>query len=410
MTIAKTFASVVFLLATLPAADACADDDWRTRSQLTGDWCGVRSRLGERGIDPYANYTTGFWANAHGGFDTGIRYEGLATWGLDLDLGKLVAWTGARFHIGWHAYHGGQPSADLVGPFSTTAVSGWEAADSVRFYEIYLEQRAFADRVRIKAGQIAADDDFFVAQNDAALLNATFGFFAFGGDVQMGPFYPVAAPGVFVELKPGAGWIVRAGAYTAVPGDDVRDNIGFDWSFHRGAFGVGEVGVERSPFGLAGRYSVGVIGTSADLTDFETGSDAGGGWSLYAVIDQTLIADSAGASKLGLSVRGDFGAQPDRNALRAYVDAALQLTGPLPGRESDVLAFGAAYVRPSVDYLSSLRDAGQDVTDHQLVFELTYRAQITGWLTLQPDLQLFVDPTFSRRDSVVIGLSAVIEL
>lgn len=96
--------------------------------------------------------------------------------------------------------------------------------------------------------------------------------------------------------------------------------------------------------------------------------------------------------------------------MRAYVDAALELTGPLPGRASDVLALGAAYVRGSNDYRSSLRDAGPDVTTDQLLFELTYRVQATGWLTLQPDLQWIVDPTFGRRDAVVIGFLAVIEL
>lgn len=46
----------------------------------------------------------------------------------------------------------------------------------------------------------------------------------------------------------------------------------------------------------------------------------------------------------------------------------------------------------------------------QSVLEVTYRFQATGWLTLQPNLQLFFDPHFSRRDATVIGLRAVIEL
>jgi hypothetical protein len=35
---------------------------------------------------------------------------------------------------------------------------------------------------------------------------------------------------------------------------------------------------------------------------------------------------------------------------------------------------------------------------------------VTGWLTLQPDVQLFFDPQRGRRDALAIGLRAVIEL
>ena len=36
--------------------------------------------------------------------------------------------------------------------------------------------------------------------------------------------------------------------------------------------------------------------------------------------------------------------------------------------------------------------------------------QLTPSLTLQPDLQLFLDPTSSRRDALVPGLRAVVDL
>ncbi len=62
------------------------------------------------------------------------------------------------------------------------------------------------------------------------------------------------------------------------------------------------------------------------------------------------------------------------------------------------------------DYLSSQRASGQNVTGDETVVELTYRAAITSWLSLQPDLQFFFDPHFGRRDAVVVGLRAVVDL
>jgi len=396
------------LLPNLLVAETRADD-WRTRDQFTGDWGGLRSALAERGVAPYANYTTGFWSILHGGFGTATRYEGFASWGLDLDLDPLVGCRGGRFHIGWHSYHGAQPSTDPVGAFPTTAVSGWEGADSLRFYEIYFEQRSFDGRLRLKAGQIASDDDFFVAKHAGALRNATFGFLGLGGALQLGPFYPLAAPGVFLEVTPVEQWSLRGGVYTAFPGQDEPSNIGFDWSFDRGAFAVGELRTHRSPFGLPGTYSAGVVGVTSALRDFETGEDVHGAIGLYAVIDQALSVGAAGTPRLGAFVRGQFAAQPDRIPMHWYLDAGLELADPFPGREHDVLAFALAYLRVSDDFVSNSRSTGNSVTRHQLNLELTYRAQLTGWLQLQPSLQFFFDPTFSRHDAVVFGLSAVID-
>ena len=134
------------LLLLARGAAAAPLEDWREHEQLTGDWGGVRARLAERGIEPWAEYTSGFWANLDGGFDTGVRYEGFADWGVDVDLGTLsnsASWADTSFHINWISYHGGQPSEDLVGAFSINFVSGLEAEDSVRFYQVFLEHEFF---------------------------------------------------------------------------------------------------------------------------------------------------------------------------------------------------------------------------------------------------------------------------
>jgi porin len=42
--------------------------------------------------------------------------------------------------------------------------------------------------------------------------------------------------------------------------------------------------------------------------------------------------------------------------------------------------------------------------------ELTYRAAITGWLSVQPDLQYVVDPDTdpTRRDALAVDLRVVV--
>jgi porin len=102
--------------------------------------------------------------------------------------------------------------------------------------------------------------------------------------------------------------------------------------------------------------------------------------------------------------------QEDRSVAHWYVDFGLKLKRPFPGRDEDVLSLGFAYLSFSDDYVDFVRASGDDVSGRASVLELSYRFQVTGWLTLQPDLQFFFDPHFSRRDATVIGLRAVIEL
>ncbi len=92
------------------------------------------------------------------------------------------------------------------------------------------------------------------------------------------------------------------------------------------------------------------------------------------------------------------------------LDAGLKLTGPLPGRNRDILSVGVDFIKFGSDYLSAQRSQGNDVSKHQLTVEFTYRVQVTGWLTVQPDLQVFFDPHFSLRDAIVFGLQTVIDL
>jgi porin len=391
------------------AAEAASDEDWLARSRLTGRWGGARDQLEARGVDLFAQYTAGFWSNLRGGFERGTRYEGFARFGLDLDLAPLLDWEGGRIFVDWVSYHGGQPSTELIGSFSTTFLSNREAETFFRFYNVYLEQQWLDGRLTVKGGQLAADDDFFVSEYAGSLLNATFGFLGMGRIQQIGPFYPLAAPGVYAEVRPGAGWFARAGAYVADVGDDEPGNYGFDWDFSNGGFYLGELGIARRPFGRPGRYHLGAAGTTASVADFSTPSAVGGKAAIYGVIDQALWVQR-GEPKLGSFLRFQYLLAEDSDVVHWYVDGGLELSSPWAWRPDDALTFGFAYLRFGRDYVAALRSAGVDVSDYQGSFELVYRAQLAPWLTLQPDMQYFFDPHFSRRNAFAIGLRAVIDL
>jgi len=391
-------------------APAEASGSWLERPRLSGDWGGLRKHLGEHGVDAWATYTSGVWSNLHGGKEDGARYLGLARWGANVDLERAAGLPGTSFHISWHAYHGGQPSADLVGQYPTDALSGDEAEDSIRFYDLYLEQHLFDSRLVAKAGQMMVEHDFLSPGHAALFLNASFGDFGLGHARQIAPFYPLAAPGFALTARPSDSWVARAGVYTADPGEDESGNFGFDWSLSDGATFLSELGAECQPFGRPGSYTLGGSATTTSVRDFGDGGRSRGAYGIYALIDQALVLDAEGGARLTGFLRGFFNFQEERAVIRGAFTAGLVAYGLVPGRERDALGIGWSFTRFGRDYRMGVRASGANVTKQESLLELTYRVQLAGWLTLQPDLQLFFDPHYSRSDAIAAGLTAVITL
>ena len=398
-------ASLVFTLWAMASAHADSPQD----QTLTGDWGGLRSSLAGRGIVPFLTYTAGGWANLHGGIETGVGYEALADLGVDFNLARLLDWSGARFHIDWHWNLSDQPSQNLIGQFQTEPVDGNEAVNSLRFFEIYFEQRLPGDRGRIKFGQIAIDDDFFVSQYAGPLINGTFAFFGSGRDQQVAPFYPLAGPGLYAEVKPSDQWTVRWGMYTADVGDDVASNHGFGWKMNEGVSGALEVATNRSPGGLPGTYTLGILGTSKTLLNFETGGTVQGSTGLYLMVDQAVALASDGSPKLGAFFRLGYDPLLDRVLLHYYGNWGFTLAAPFAERANDSLTLGFAHAAFAPDYVADQRATGQAVTDHESIVELNYQAVINGWLTLQPDFQVVINPHYSDQTAWVFGLQATMK-
>jgi porin len=392
------------------AASAAAHADAPPDQTLTGDWGGVRSALADRGIAPFLTYIPGAWANVHGGIETGVRYEALADFGVNFDLGRLFDWPGARFHIDWHWNQGDLPSQHLIGQFTTDAVAGYEAVNSLRFYEIYFEQRLPGDAGRVKAGQITMDEDFFVSQYAGSLLNASFALFGSGRDEQLAPFYPVAAPGLYIEVRPAGDWTVRGGMYTVDVGDDVGSNHGFEWSMNQGSTGALEIATRRSPAGLPGTYTFGIVATSKTVIDFATGGTAHGSTGLYLMTDQALVVGSDGQPKVGGFLRIGYDPLATRALLHYYGNAGFSVSAPFSGRPEDSFSAGISHAAFAPDYIAAERAAGEAVTNHESIVELDYAAVVNGWLTLQPDFQLVLNPYSSDRTAWVLGLQATIKL
>ena len=84
------------------------------------------------------------------------------------------------------------------------------------------------------------------------------------------------------------------------------------------------------------------------------------------------------------------------------MQTALVATGLIPRRDEDQAGVSVAMARAGGPF----RRAGTPVTSHETVFEASYRATLTPWLTVQPDMQFVFHPGFdpTLKNAVVVGI------
>src|SRR4051794_6826304 len=139
-----------------------------------GDLWGTRTALEKAGITFGLTYIGETLGNVSGGMRRGSIYEGRLDTQVDADLEKLFSWSGATFHTNFYQIHGHGLSRYYIANFET--VSGIEALPSTRLYELWLEQELFDGKMALRAGQLAADTEFFVSQSATLFVNGTFGW------------------------------------------------------------------------------------------------------------------------------------------------------------------------------------------------------------------------------------------
>ena len=445
-------AAVALLALAAPAAaqqpQAEEPPDFWHRDTLTGDWGGLRTALSDQGIVITSSYTAELFANVQGGLKLGATYDGLFLPQVDVDLDKLMGWHGASFRASMIQGHGPALSQGWVGNLMN--VSNLVAIPpATRLYNLWLQQNLFDDVLSIRAGMMNVDAEFIISQTASVFMNGTFGWPEWsaadlpGG----GPAYPLSAPGVRVKLQPAAeGYYLQAAVFSGDPTGHGGSNSpttpipnGTVVSFNGGAFVVAEAGyavnqakdAKGPPLALrlGGWYHTSnrfqdqrfdVLGISlASPASAGVPREHAGNWGLYGIADVTLYQTEGSSLSAFVRVAGSPG---DRNLVQLYMDAGLAYKGLIPGRSDDTAGIAVGYTRIGANARGLDRDTqffGNPlfpVRSQEVVLELTYQAQLTPWLLLQPDLQRIFAPGSNvpnpdgsiRRDALVLGLRSTL--
>jgi porin len=392
---------------------------------LTGGWGGLRQSLAEDGVAIGATEVAETLGNLSGGAKTGAIFEGRLELDLDLDLDKLLGWS-ALIHVNAYQIHGRGLSGNDLGQNLLTA-SNIEANRSTRLFDAYVEQGLFDNKLSIRLGQIAADDEFVTSQYAGAFVNATFGFPAIaaadlpGG----GPAFPLATPGIRVRYAATDSLSWQTGLFNGNPagtgasGDPQRQNAsGTNFSTNQGAFVITEldyaVAGESGSSQLPAAYKIGAWyhgGEFDDLRFDQSGLSLAnpgstlparrhqGDAMIYAVVDHMLWrAPNTDDHGLSAFLRLAGAPDADRNLVSFYADGGLVDKAPFEGRDDDIVGLALSLATISAQAQALDRDvrsfgaAGYPVRDYEGLVEATYQYELTPWWVMQPDLQYILHP------------------
>jgi len=425
--------SIALLLAAFPGPTRAADmhpagDDIWTRDKLTGDWGGARTALSDRGIDIPPVWIGEALGTVAGGFRQGTSLEHRFQLDIDGDFDKLWGLKGATAHTTFYAigHAFGLPAANFVG--SIADPSNIEALPGTRLFTAWYQQNFLDDKVSLRIGQIAADDEFLISPTASVLINSTFGYAALlaADQFQGGPVYPLATPGIRLQLKPTEEITVLSAVFSGAPAGEncttlpqICNDHGLLFPLNGGVLWMGEaqygINQAKDAKGMPAVYKLGGWYASKSFPDVHLGLTAAGtpvslaspasgfplvrqgNWGIYAIADQMVWRAAKGPQSVNLFMRA--GVSPsDRNLVEAYMDGGVGFKAPLPGRDNDVLTFAFALSQISADAAALDRDTQFftggffPVRDREVVLELDYSLQLAPSWTLQADLQEIIHP------------------
>ncbi|MEO0794638.1 MAG: carbohydrate porin [Verrucomicrobiota bacterium] len=370
---------------------------------LTGHWFGWRKDLANHGIHPFATFTGEFLANVDGGISTGSAWNGIIDFGIELNLESLVGWPGASFFTNTYYFRGNDLSSDYVGDFN--GVSNIYTDTDINVFNIFFQQHLFEGKIRMKVGQIAADDDFMVADNADVFVNSAFGTPSLESGNIPAPIFPLAAPGAYIHVRAVDGVTLQTAIYAGDAGPVQSNNHGFSWRAGGGAGWAwfGELGFEYQLVGH-GELTLGGFYATGEFTSFANGSAENGLGAVYVQIDHNLLDPKDDPLGLGFFMRG--GATPDDTlaTVAASIEAGLVVEKII--WPTDKFGLGVAHTIFADDYLNDSRANGTPVSTTETIIEATYEMPLAQWLAIQPDLQYIFDPHYSNQDALVLGVRA----
>ncbi|MBI5751516.1 MAG: carbohydrate porin [Hydrogenophilales bacterium] len=359
--------------------------------------CASLSHAADDGASPYSfegQYRLDYWTGLSGPLKSRLGHSGLLDVRLSVDGEKAWAWAGGRIFVQAQATHGNHPNR------RQSAVQGIDnaevAVNAARIFQAWVEQSLLDDRVSILFGLFDLNSEFDITESSATLIHPSFGISSeIGQTGRNGPsIFPVTSLAVRGAWKVNDQITWRTALFDAVPGDPAQPH-GTHIKLGQGdgtlliselgyAHKAGENDVNKLAFG-AWRYS------SRFNDHVDTGS-AGDplkrkNHGAYVLGERTLWnANEDGSRGVDAFLRLGWAAG-SVNQMDKALGAGVMWRGPFASRPKDKLTIGVAAEHNSHKWREARRAAGEADPAAEVAYELSYRALVNDWLSVQPDVQ-----------------------
>ena len=355
------------------------------------------------GVSFHAVYTGEPISNLSGGLQTGGTYLDNLDLQISAERGSIFGIPGLSGLIYGLYNNSKEFSSEYVGDLHV--VSNIDAPRAWRLFEAWLDWATADERFSVRAGLYDLNSEFDVSETGGLFLNSAHGM---GTDYAQsglnGPSsFPVSSLALRVQTAIGEGGYAQFAVMDGVPGDpDDPESNEIDLSGDDGALIAAEFGWSGGDWR---KLAVGgwlYTGDFSSLVDPEGPEDDGNeGW--YAIADRVVWRGDSATGSAFLRVGqadGEF------NVVRSYVGFGGMLEGFSASRPDDAVGIAVAHGRTGKDFRNSRAFEDLRTDRHETTLELTYRAQITDWLAIQPDFQYVWNPGADPAldDAVVVSL------
>jgi porin len=390
-------ATCLIITASSLGCPALADDAPTPAGTAQGPQLRAQTQAAASGSSPITlrlQYTGEAAENAIGGVRNGATYMNQILAQLHVDTDKAFGWTGGSFVL-----EGFYENADSVGEHYVGAVQDPSLIDTsgvaqFRLYQAYYKQDI--GNTNLLVGIYDAETEFGITRPMDVFFNGAYAWTTtLDHSGQNGPStYPNTSLAVRIHQTITDQWSVQAAVLDGVPDSTKFPDINaVNINRNAGALVIGEVDYQptRTTKIMAGYWNytgdfVALNQTRPDGMDRHVFGSAGG----YIGGATRLYSQTA---RRGLDAFANIGFAGDTtNVIDRSLNLGFTYTGLLDSRPFDRMGFAVGIARAGNAYKDLQIVSGSRVNNYETNFELTYRAPITRWLTVQPDIQYWVNP------------------
>ena len=380
-------------------------ESWLKGQHFFGDWGGLRPRLAKNGILFELVYTAEVMSRVAGGDPSVGSTSGLGNLDVTvtLDTGNLNWWKGGTFFVYFENLVGdGNRINDALGGANPplAPISTLDADDFTQLSAYYFEQTLCDGKCRLKIGKYDANAEFANSMITGEFINSGL---SPPPNIPM-PTFPDPALGFLGEVTP-YDWLQLR---TSVWGADLDGRKNGDSGLFSGdLIGLFEVDVTATNLNrYGGTYRLGGWYSTLETDEIVPSTNNNpiqfnDNYGFYILIDQPIYLEPGAKDSGGPGLTAFFEyswAPEDRNQINQFLSMGAMYTGLIPKRDSDELGFAFTYMVPS----SRLDPDG--LGNNQTNYELFYKANLTPWIYIQPNLQWLYNVGGATTNAAVVGL------